>query len=1247
MVRSPSEAVLTIHARHRTPSPTPSATPTPACGLSYTYSNTTPIVINDLRIPDPPAEPHIPAFPYPSTIQVPDARQISGVSVRLFGLNHTRPDDLDFLLVGPDGKNAVILSDVGGSSPFAGVDLTLSDLATASLPDEDLITGGFFKPTNIGGGDVFLLAPTPAGGADLSVFNGTSTEGSWSLYTTDDQGLDVGSLAGGWEIIFNVCPDASPTPTPTPTETPTPTFTPTPSPTPFMSTIRLSSDAYEVNEGYTARIGVSATGTQHGSSARVISSNGTAIGGVACTEGIDYISVDQPLGFIPSFFGHFREVLLITCPNALKGTDKTVMITLLAGSNSIVAPPFEAVLTIHAQQGTPTPTPSATPTPVCPLTYSYSNNTPVVINDLSNPQPPQTPPAPAFRYPSPIQVPDAWQISGVSVRLLGLNHTNPDDLDFLLVGPGGENVVIMSDVGGSTPFAGDLTLDDVAAESLPDDDLLTGGFFKPTNIGGGDIFRDAPVPAGGSDLSIFNGTLTDGIWSLYAVDDLGTNVGSLAGGWEITFTVCPAESPTPTPTPSSTPTPFTVSCSPSGQLDSTFGVDGRVTTPVLGALDEANSVAIQSDGKIVAAGRSQEGQHEYFALARYSADGSLDASFGGDGTVATSFLGGDTAAFSVAIQPDGKIVAAGEMSDPANFNRQQFALVRYNANGSRDTSFGGGDGKVTSNLSGSVSDRAQSVVVQPDGKIVVAGRSYENGPSVGVIRYLADGSLDTSFSDDGKVTTPGVDEGNSVALQSDGKIVVAGLHNTGTSDDFALVRYNTDGSLDTSFDGDGIVTTPVLASTDEAKSIAIQADGKIVAAGSSYNGSNRDFAVVRYNTDGSLDTTFDGDGKVTTAVLASWDDGYSVAIQADGRIVMAGASLNGSNYDFALVRYNADGSLDTTFDGDGKLTTPIGNNHDYAFSVAIQPDGRIVAAGSSNLGTIFSGDDFALVRYGEPCRTASVLFDYDADGRTDISVFRPSDATWYLDGSSEGFYAAQFGVGTDRLVPADYDGDGRTDIAVYRPSTGVWYIVNSSTGAVSINVFGVEEDLPAPADYDGDGKADVSVFRPSTGTWYRQNSSDGSFFAVQFGTSGDKPSFGDYDGDGRADVGVYRPSTGTWYILRSSDGEFVGEQFGVETDKIVPADYDGDGKTDIAVYRPSDGIWYIRNSSDGSYTSQAFGLTEDIPAPGDYDGDGKADLTVFRPSNGIWYIANSGNGSFTILPWGVASDIPTPAAFSY
>jgi len=313
---------------------------------------------------------------------------------------------------------------------------------------------------------------------------------------------------------------------------------------------------------------------------------------------------------------------------------------------------------------------------------------------------------------------------------------------------------------------------------------------------------------------------------------------------------------------------------------------------------------------------------------------------------------------AIALQPDGKIVVAGYSHNGSNYD---IAVVRYNADGSLDTTFDG-DGRVTTPV-GSGYDYGQAIALQPDGKIVVAGISYNgSNDDFAVVRYNADGSLDTTFSGDGKVTTPvggSADDGYAIALQPDGKILVAGL-TLGTSLDIAVVRYNADGSLDTTFDGDGKVTTPVGTGADYGFAIALQPDGKFLVAGYLNNAGNYDFAVVRYNADGGLDTTFSGDGKVTTPVGTAGDYGYAIALQPDGKILVAGYSENGSDNDLAVVRYNADGSLDTTFDADGKLTTAAGGGNDNGYAIGLQPDGKIVVAGLSDNGTDY---DFAVVRY--------------------------------------------------------------------------------------------------------------------------------------------------------------------------------------------------------------------------------------------------------------------------------------------
>ncbi|NND07461.1 MAG: T9SS type A sorting domain-containing protein [Saprospiraceae bacterium] len=392
-----------------------------------------------------------------------------------------------------------------------------------------------------------------------------------------------------------------------------------------------------------------------------------------------------------------------------------------------------------------------------------------------------------------------------------------------------------------------------------------------------------------------------------------------------------------------------------GTLDGDFDADGKVTTDLGSSSDYCRALSIQQDGKIIAVGSSSGD----FAIVRYQPDGSLDNSFGTNGKVITTF-GGQDHATCMALQQDGKILVAGSASG-------DFGLVRYNSDGSIDNTFSF-NGIVIADLGGGES--VGSMELQPDGKIVVVGSTeFESGGMTefdfAVVRYNIDGTLDNTFSLDGKVTTDlgnSTDVGRSVSLQSDGKIVVSGESylSLTTSSDFASVRYNSDGTLDNSFGTNGIVLTDYFNSPDGAQSSIIQPDGKIILAGyATDNGGSIGFALVRYNMDGSLDDTFTNGGQILTSVATGNGLCRSVSLQPDGKILLAGFTSGGSNDDFALVRYTAEGLLDLSFLF-GSVTTDFGNSRDRAFSVAVQPDGKIVLGGQrSNNGNI----DFALARY--------------------------------------------------------------------------------------------------------------------------------------------------------------------------------------------------------------------------------------------------------------------------------------------
>ena len=282
-----------------------------------------------------------------------------------------------------------------------------------------------------------------------------------------------------------------------------------------------------------------------------------------------------------------------------------------------------------------------------------------------------------------------------------------------------------------------------------------------------------------------------------------------------------------------------------------------------------------------------------------------------------------------------------------------------------------------------------------------------------------------------------------------------------------------------------------------------------------------------------------------------------------------------------------------------------------------------------------------------------VRADFDGDGKTDFSVFRPDNGTWFTQQSTAGFNAVPWGNSSDKIVPGDYDGDGRTDYAVFRKSAdSTWYILQSLNNQVRAVQWGAPVilqpilfDFPVPADYDGDGKTDLAVWRltdnlSEPAKFSILQSSNGQHRFEQWGSFGDTPAPADYDGDEKVDLAVYR--SGAWYIKQSTNNELRVVSFGTGGDKPVPADYDGDGKADIAVFRPSNGVWYRLNSSDNSFVAIAFGLADDKLVPGDYDGDGKTDFGVYR--NGIWYLLQSAAG-FQSFQFGLASDVPVPNGY--
>jgi uncharacterized delta-60 repeat protein len=385
-----------------------------------------------------------------------------------------------------------------------------------------------------------------------------------------------------------------------------------------------------------------------------------------------------------------------------------------------------------------------------------------------------------------------------------------------------------------------------------------------------------------------------------------------------------------------------------GILDTSFGGTGIVTIPVASTTAQGAAMALQPDGKIVLTGHGS-GATTDFISARLNTDGSLDTNFNTTGIVTTPVGAASDFSQTVVLQPDGKIVVAGS----ANVGFFNTAAARYHSNGSLDTNFNT-TGTVVSAI-GAVSDGIYNLALQPDGKIVGVGSSNAGANRFACVRYNTDGSFDTTFNGNGKVTTVVLgnnDTARRVLLQPDGKVISAGLALTGGNYDYALVRYNTDGSLDTNFNTTGFVTTSSSTTLPFYPSIALQADGKILTTSAiDTGGFVIDLVLYRYNTNGSLDTNFNGTGKVVVDInSASFDSGLSISALSNGKIFVMGSA----DTQMALLRFNSNGSLDTSYYGTGKILTTA--NLVGTVAMTMQPDGKALAFG-------YSGANYIIIRY--------------------------------------------------------------------------------------------------------------------------------------------------------------------------------------------------------------------------------------------------------------------------------------------
>lgn len=658
--------------------------------------------------------------------------------------------------------------------------------------------------------------------------------------------------------------------------------------------------------------------------------------------------------------------------------------------------------------------------------------------------------------------------------------------------------------------------------------------------------------------------------------------------------------------------------------------------------------------------------------------------------IATSarFFDGSGTPVAVAIQADGRVVAAGSILRSGGADAD-FAVMRFNGDGTPDATFGT-DGRVTTDFSGT-DDGATALTIQADGKIVVGGiTTVFLDPSlcptcptklVALARYTTGGILDGSFGSGGKVTIPYTcctlfDQGytlTAIAVAPNTDIFVAASFNPGgqRNRSHRLHRLTSNGTLLPEWN----VASQSLQSVHP---FAFGNDGTVVTLGmnQAFMSGFMTGRLTRYTADGALDPTFGGTGVVDGSF------GGSVAVQSDNKPVIAGVGIS---------RLTAAGATDSSFGQGGQVSSPFNPYGGGGVTIGtIAPNGSIVAAGGSgpvfqgggdfavltassagaviqHVTTDFGGDDYAdavavvngeiiaagfskktgrtdvawmqlVVNPWRPLLPSAVTADFDGDRRPDMVVLSAA-GDWRIAPSSSGFASREsyrWGAATDIPVTADFNADGRADVAVYRPSTGVWYVIDPRTFQQTAYAFlDGRGDVPVPGDYDGDGRTELAVWRQVPGQWFVYNLAAGTFREYHLGRVGDIPIPRDFDGDGKTDLAVYRPSTGAWEVFNIATGVTGTYQWGLAGDIPVPADYYGKGYMAIAIYRPSTGDWWIYDPGTGEYFSFHWGAPGDVPVPGNYIGDRRTDLAVWRPANGAWFVHDLATGTF--LPVGLGA----------
>jgi subtilisin-like proprotein convertase family protein len=912
--------------------------------------------------------------------------------------------------------------------------------------------------------------------------------------------------------------------------------------------------------------------------------------------------------------------------------------------------------------------------------------------------------APASPYPSNIAVAGLTApISKVAVTLYGFSHTFPDDVDILLVAPDGSKLVLLSDAGDTNDLNGaTITLSDDAVAAPADSAAIPTGAYRPANYSiivdpfpaPAPVFSSADSPAPGGTATFatqFAGHSGNGTWSLYVVDDAGTDIGAIAGGWSITFYQLTA------PAAGQLIISELRYAGLSGPQDEFVEIyNASATTHVVNATSGTGYGIAASDGvtrctipngTVIPSG----GHFLCVDLGTYSllGYGQGDATFTTDipNNAGVAIFNNNTGGGSYSLA--NRLDAVGATSEANTTYKEGAGLLPLTAfsidqSWVRKTLGGCTGSQSTGNcinvglISGTpgttatvvdTNDNANDFIyVDANGTSAGAGqRLGAPGPqSLASPIHQGDGSaiapLDvctSNFTVPNRVrdTTPGTNA-------SQGTLDIRRRFYNSSGVNVTRLRFRI---LD-------LTTFPSISGVSDLRPFTSSTISATVNAPPCSVGAST--ATVQGTTLDQPPSQPNGGGYNSTLSVASISPGTPLASGSgvNVRFLLGIQQVGLARFCVMTETWPATPSSTFCYIGSTEVSSAIQRPSSSDFN---DDAGADIALYRPGTGQWYLGSLGTVISWGLP-GDIPVPGDYNGDGISDVAVYRPATGQWLI--RNIGTFV--LGSAADIPVPGDYNGDGITDVAVYRRQTGQWFIRNIGTFT-----YGGPQYLPVPADYDGDGTDDLAVYAPATGTWYVQD-----LFTIQWGLPGDQPVPGDYDADGFADIAVYRPATGTWFIRNLST-----VQWGILGDVPIPGDYDADGQFDIAVYRPSTGQWLIRNlvtltyglagdtpfpshpqvrhpssrdmdgdrrddfvvfrpsnstwytrlSSTGTTSTIPWGLSGDVPVAGDYDGDGYTDPTVFRPSNGTWYALQSLTGYSTVIQvqWGLPGDIPLTADF--